>query len=223
MAVQKLLFDVSFDVDDQETARRQKAKAEAAPAPPPPPTFSAEELERTRTKAFGEGRKAGQTAGYQQGRSEAEKQIQATTAEALVRLADGIEVLVADREGLNAARAGQPLAIALAVVNKLLPSLIRRHGAAELEDFITACVNEAIDEPRLAIRVNDGMVATLRPRIEEMAAQRGFAGRLVILGDPGIAPADARIEWAEGGAERNTNQLLAEITAVAERMLGAQG
>ncbi len=222
MGVQKFLFDNSFDFDDQETARRQKAKAEAAQAPPPPPTFSAEELEHTRTKAYAEGRKAGQAAGYQQGRDEADKQMQATLTDAMVRLADGVEVLVADRDDLNAARTGQPLEIALAVLDKLLPNMIRRYGAAELEDFITACLNEAIDEPRLAIRINDRMVDTLRPRLEEMAAQRGFGGRLIILGDPRIAPADARIEWAEGGAERNTNQLLADITAVAERMLGAQ-
>jgi flagellar assembly protein FliH len=220
--VHKFLFDVSFDVDEQAAARRQKAKEAAPPPPPPPPTFSTEELEKARTKAYAEGRKAGQAAGCQQGRSEAEGEMQAAATDALVRLADGVGQLVADRDDVNAGRTAQPLRIALAVIGKLLPSLVRRHGAQELEDFITACLSEAVDEPRLAIRINEGLMATLRPRIEEMAAQRGFAGRLIILGDPGVAPADARIEWAEGGAERNTNQLLAEITATAERMLGAQ-
>jgi flagellar assembly protein FliH len=218
VGVHKFLFDVSFDSDEEAAVRRQKAKE--APPPPPPPTFSAEELERTRTKAYAEGRKAGQTAGYQQGRSEAEAALQATATDALVRLADGVELLVADRDDVNAARTAQPLRIALAMIGKLFPSLVRQHGTQELEDFITACLAEAVDEPRLAIRVNEGLMGALRPRIEEMAAQRGFAGRLIILGDPAIAPADARIEWAEGGAERNTNHLLADLTAAAERMLG---
>jgi len=221
VAVQKFLFDVSFDTDDEE-ARRQKAKAAEVPPPPPPPTIITEELEQARSKAHAEGRKAGLAAGLQQGRDEAEKQMQAALTDALVRLADGVEVLVADREDLNAARTGQPLAMAMAMVNKLLPSLIRSHGATELESFIATCLNEAIDEPRLAIKVSEGMVAALRPHIEAMAADRGFAGRLIILGDARLGPSDARIEWADGGAERNTEQLLADITAIAERMLGTQ-
>ena len=41
------------------------------------------------------------------------------------------------------------------------------------------------------------------------------------MADPALGPSDARIEWADGGAERNTRQLLADIEQAAERMLGA--
>jgi hypothetical protein len=32
-----------------------------------------------------------------------------------------------------------------------------------------------------------------------LAQESGFAGRLVVLGEPDIAPGDGRIEWADGG------------------------
>ncbi len=209
-------------MDDPDAPRRKKEKVEEPPPPPPPPTFSGEELESTRAKAYAEGEAAGQDAGYRRGRDEAKAEIEAALAHATQRLAASAERLLVDRDAVNADRTGQPLRIAMAVIDKLLPHLIQRHGSEELEEFISACLNEAIDEPRLIIRVNDGLLDALRPRVEEMAAMRGFDGRLVIQGDPATAAGDARIEWAEGGAERNTTQLLADITATATRMLGAE-
>ncbi|MEI6984727.1 MAG: flagellar assembly protein FliH [Rhodospirillaceae bacterium] len=216
------MFDVSFDADEGRQGRRLKETVQVAvpPPPPPPPSFSVGELEAARKKAYVEGMVAGKADGYRKGREEAEGERQAALADALIRLADGVATLVADRDDLNAARTGQPLQIAMAIIGKLFPGLIRRHGPEELEEFITACLNEAIDEPRLKITINDGLLEELRPIIENLAEQRGFAGRLVILGSPAQGMSDARIEWAEGGAERNTSQLLADIEQTALRMLG---
>lgn len=222
--IRKFQFDISFDADDSPEGRKRKKEIEEPPPPPPPPppTFSEEELARTRAKAYAEGRAAGDAEGYERGRSEAEGETQAAMADAMIRLADGIEQIMADRDELNADRTGQPARIAMAVIGKLFPATLRRHGARELEEFITACVNEAIDEPRLTIRVNDGLSGELRPVIEALAAQRGFGGRLVVLGEAALGPSDARIEWADGGAERNTKHLLADIERTAERMLGME-
>jgi len=218
--IQKFQFDVSFDAEDSPEGRKRKKAAEPeVPPPPPPPTYSEEELARTRAKAYAEGRAKGDAEGYERGRSEAEGEIGAAMTAAMVRLADGIERIMADRDELNADRTGQPARIAMAVIGKLFPATLRRHGTRELEEFITACVNEAIDEPRLTIRVNDGLTEELRARVEELAAQRGFAGRLVVVGDTALGPSDARIEWTDGGAERNTRHLLADIERTAERLL----
>ena len=223
--IQKFLFDVSFDSDGPGSGTRRGARAQEPPPPPPPPpepTFSAADLEQARNAGYAEGLAAGHADGYGQGRAEVEGENQTAIADALIRLADGVETLVADRDELNETRTSQPMQIAHTIIAKLLPNLIRRHGGEELEAFIAACVNEAVDEPRLMIRVSNALLADLRPGIEEIASQRGFGGRLVILGDPALGPSDARIEWADGGAERNTAQLLADIGKVADRMLGGE-
>ena len=38
--------------------------------------------------------------------------------------------------------------------------------------------------------------------MQKIARERGFEGRLVIMGEPEIAPVDARLEWADGGVVR---------------------
>jgi flagellar assembly protein FliH len=216
--VHKFLFDVSFDTDAPPSRR---PKVEEPPPPPPPPTFSEAELEAVRNKARAEGLAEGKAEGFRQGRAKAEGEIHGALAKALTKLAAVVEDLLADRDALNADRTGQPLQIAMAMVGKLLPGLIARHGPEELEEFLTGCLTEAVDEPRLVIKVNEDLAEEMRSRIEELAAERGFAGRLVVIGDAGYGPSDARIEWANGGAERNTAQLLADIEQTAERLLGA--
>jgi flagellar assembly protein FliH len=42
-----------------------------------------------------------------------------------------------------------------------------------------------------------------REKIDEIARGHGFAGRLVVLGEPNIAAGDCRIEWADGGVNRD--------------------
>ena len=219
--IQKFLFDISFDTEDSPEGRRRKKAEEQELPPPPPPTFSEEELAQTRAKAYAEGEAAGHAKGYEQGRSEAEGELQAALTDAMVRLADGVEQMMADRDDLNAERTGQPKLIARAIVAKLLPAMVRRHGTQELEEFIATCLTEAIDEPRLLVRVNGGLEGEVRARVEELASQRGFTGRLIVQSDPAFGPSDARIEWADGGAERSTRQLLADIEQTADRMLGA--
>ena len=50
-----------------------------------------------------------------------------------------------------------------------------------------------------------------------MANDAGFSGRVVVVAEARIGPADARIEWADGGVERNTEQVWQEIEAIIER------
>ncbi len=38
--------------------------------------------------------------------------------------------------------------------------------------------------------------------LKRLARERGFEGRIVVLGEPDIALGDARLEWADGGIVR---------------------
>jgi flagellar assembly protein FliH len=233
MSVRKFQFDESFDVD--QPRRRRKAEPEPEPMPepepepvePPPPTFSEAELEAAKRAAYAEGERAGQGAGYgkgfaeginkglqdgqAKGKLEAEATIEFRIATATERLAAGVDALLRDRAVSNAMRADQPFHLALAMVAKLMPEMTRRHGLAEIEGAVRGLLSELIDEPRLVIRVAPDIVAPVRERLEAMAASHGFSAKLAIMDEPGVPPGDCRIEWAEGGAERDTAGLMAAI------------
>lgn len=249
MSVRKFLFDESFDVDaphrvsyaEDDDLLPEPVLEEEPPPPPPPPTFSEEELAAARAQGhaagyaegesagrsagygqgFTEGLNAGRTAGYEQGRQEIQAQVEARIANALEQISGGVANLIAEREAANAMRADQPVHLALAIVRKLMPEFARRGGLQEVEAMVRACLTDLIDEPRLVIRVAEDAMDLVRDHLDTVIGARGFGAKLMVVGDSTVAPGGCRIEWAEGGMERDTARLLADIERAASRLLEA--
>lgn len=67
------------------------------------------------------------------------------------------------------------------------------------------------------VRVPDALFDEAKERIDASAAAAGYAGKVVVLADPALGPEDARVEWADGGAERDMTRFWAEIDEAAKR------
>ncbi len=228
-AIRKFLFDESFDVADQTPHSRHQIEA----PPPPPPTFNEEEVQAAREAAYQEGMAAGREAGIEQGNAEGqalglaegikqgreavEHESEALLARALNRIGVGVELLLAGREEVNAARTGQTMQITMSIVRKLMPEMTRRGGLEEIEAVVRSCMAELVDEPRLVVRVSETMLEAVRERLEFVS---GFDTKLVVIGDGTFGPSDCRVEWGQGGAERETTQLISDVEQCVERFLG---
>src|SRR5690606_37352563 len=114
----------------------------------------------------------------------------------------------------------QSVQLALSLVRKLLPTLSQKGALDEVEKMITECLTEAFDEPRIVIRVHDNLLDSLKEKIDTLTASRGFTGKIVLLAEPTIThEGDCRIEWADGGVERNTQKTWQDIEKIAARAL----
>jgi len=207
---EKFLFETSFDKEQSERAKAAAA-AKAAAEQPPAPTFSEEELEAARQAAFAQGKAAGLTDA-----KGAQSERLAAAVEGLPALFSQLaEALAADAEALRR----ETLEAALTVVRKLFPQLARDHGLEEVHAVVDACLERLRDEPRMVIRCADADLDALREIVEQSAAQSGFEGKLVFLADERLAAGDLRVEWADGGAERDQAGLWKEIDAVIARAM----
>jgi flagellar assembly protein FliH len=65
--------------------------------------------------------------------------------------------------------------------------------------------------PHLVVRVNQALVEAVEARVQRIARERGYEGRLVVIGEPEIAPSDGRIEWADGGVVREQARIEAAV------------
>ena len=72
---------------------------------------------------------------------------------------------------------------------------------------------------RLVAYVPNDLLDPLNERVATISAARGFEGRVVLIGDPELADSDCRIEWADGGLERDTRRLWSDIEAALDRCL----
>jgi hypothetical protein len=74
--------------------------------------------------------------------------------------------------------------------------------------------------PEGARRRDDrAIVEAVKPRIDRAAARAGFPGSVILLGDPAMSDAQSRIEWADGGVERDTARIWGEFDAILQRHL----
>jgi flagellar assembly protein FliH len=141
---------------------------------------------------------------------------------ALERLGSGLaaaEKAAAARErDRDRAAAG----LALAIARKLAGAALERFPLSDLERLAADGFAEARDAPHVAVTVHDGLVDEVKSRLGTVAAERGFTGKIVVLGDPEMPRGDARFEWADGGMVHCQATLTAAIDAVLAANLGPQ-
>ena len=210
--IRKFQFETCFDDPDEIVEEEMVvAVVEEPPPAPPPPAITEAELAAARAEAFAAGREAGS---------------QAERASTDRRMADALSVIGAQlatmQEQLSAlGEQAQARAVdaGLAVARALVPDLVRRHGLAEVEALLRECLTELLDEPRLVVRVADPMLDDLNDKLPALTSRSGFSGRIILLAEDGMQNGDCRIEWADGGVERNAARVLREIDAVAARLL----
>ncbi|MEQ9642708.1 MAG: FliH/SctL family protein [Alphaproteobacteria bacterium] len=200
----KFLFDTEFAEGEPLPEEEVQAK----------PRFTEEDLVAARRE--------GQEAGFQMGLEQAKRQLEAQLADAMTAAADKLgglqSAMQADLETVKA----DATQIAVKAASRLAPALIARQPLAELSEMVADCLRQMPTEPRVVIRVAEPLVESLEAQIAELGRAAGFAGQLVLIGEPDMAQGDARVEWADGGAERNLGALQADIEAAVDRYCRAQ-
>jgi flagellar assembly protein FliH len=174
----------------------------APPAPPPAPMFSEAEMQGACDIA----RKQGEEAGVARGKADAVSAFDKQIGTVLSGIAHQM-TNIGQATALEADAAGKSTELALAIVRKLFPALAERGGIAEIEAILAQCLQSLKQEPRLVVYVNPAQLDALQARIGDLAAANGFEGRLVLIGDEKMAASDCRVEWADGGVERDSAQI----------------
>ena len=201
-AISKFLFDTDFSATD-----------EAARLAPRPDTrrFSALEMDVAQAAARAEGVAAG--------RAEAEQQIARRVADACAAVGTRLGELIAACAQQHEAQTREAVTAATEIVRRLLPSLGKREAIGEIEALIRNCLSRLHDEPRLVVRVADELLDPIRQHIDQITAAAGYTGRVILFADPAIRSGDARVEWADGGAERDSAAIWREIDSAIQRFV----
>lgn len=204
--ISKFLFEIDFD-------EGSTPNAPAAPAKPPeaPPPVPREEHESALSAAF--------ERGLAQGRAELLQTVERDTKATFAAVLERLDALLSSTAQLREDSVRHGVDAASLIVRKMMPGLARQHGLAEIEDLVRDCLQRMTPEPRLLVRVADPLLDPLKSRLDEVAAAQGYEGRFVLLADDGLAEGDAQVEWADGGVERNSAQLMQEIDVAVRRFL----
>jgi len=165
---------------------------------------------------------AAQRQGYAEAQSDAAVESGRRTAEALERIAAGLAVANGALQAIEIRLECEAVEVAVAVARKLAPALIAREPFAEIAALASECFRQLIAAPHVAVRVNDALYAAAKEKLDDIVRARNFEGRLVVLAEPDIAIGDCRIEWADGGINRDSAAADAAIGAAVAAYISAR-
>lgn len=164
--------------------------------------------------------------GYRRGFAAAKAEVLADaeqrTAVALERIVASLEGVMRGLSGVEARLETEAVDVAVAVAKKLAAALIEREPLAEISALAMDCFRHLVTAPHVVVRVNDAQHATVGKPIEEMVRARGLSGHLIVLAEPTIQVGDCRIEWADGGVNRDRLATEAAIDDAVARYVKAR-
>ncbi len=166
---------------------------------------------------------AGGAEGYRRGFAAAQAETEHRLAAALGQAAEGLGNIFRQLSALEARLEAEAVEVALAVTRKLSPALISRQPLVEIEALVTEVFAHERSAPHVVVRIAEDLMEPASARLKEISEQRGFAGRLVLLPAPELAPDECRIEWADGGVIRDRAAIENRIAEAVARYLGRGG
>ena len=204
--IRKFLFDQSFDGMSNSSPMGSQNNQAASRIQGNLPTFTFEQIEEAKAASYAEGLAAGNQA--------ADQDALVRTATLLMQIERQLSRIIERAEADRKEQARITIDFAMTVARKILPSFLEKNGAQEIEELISNCLAERQSEPRLVIRLPDLLLDTVGGRIKEITEKQAFGGKVVLLADPNLGIGDCRIEWADGGIERETEYVWHEIERV---------
>lgn len=207
-AARKFLFERSFDVVEEDVAESTAAEPEPEVVVP---TFSEEELNAAREQAFAQGR--------EQGLAEAAAATEQAILQALAVLDQRLAEILQLAANSHAAATDDAVTVAVGIARKLFPALSAQGALAEVERMVAEAMHLVLGEPRLAVYVNEAILPALAERVDALSAQAAYRGQVELKPDAALPLGDCRVEWTDGGAQRDTAALWRAIDEILERNL----
>jgi flagellar assembly protein FliH len=198
----KFLFDTDFAAPER-TREKGASAAEIA-----------QKIAEAAARAYQDGFAAGQ----REAKAESDRRV----ALAMEEINIAIRGIAAGIGNIEARMETEAVDVAVAVARKLCAELVAAEPLGEIMALVRDCFSHLVATPHLVVRINDALYDAGREKIERLAKQSGFEGRLVILAEPEIATGDCRIEWADGGVVLERGAIAAKIDDMVGRYIASR-
>jgi flagellar assembly protein FliH len=149
--------------------------------------------------------------GHGAGRAAAEAAAAQALAGAAVAMANEMAGLRDELRTAADAAADALARLLLDTLAALFPTLCARHGAAEVRAVVRALLPGLALEPEIVVRASPDTAPALAAEVARALPDE--VGRVRVLPDPAMGPADVRLRWQGGTASRDGAALWEEVAA----------
>ncbi len=188
----KFYFDLNDFSGDEPVNKKEDEK-----------NYKQEDLDNAREESF----KLGEQAATDKIRAEHnERELQMTEL-----LAQQLNALLQKEQQRELSKNLDTTRLTLSIVKKLMPQFAKKYNEDEIIALVKQACHDRADEPRLVVTVHDEILEKFRDKIDDIAKAGGYQGQVIMIADENISLYDCRIEWADGGIEKDFEQLFGAI------------
>ena len=198
----KFLFSTDFAAPE--------APAAELPQEPAVPMMPVAQHEALLAAAIADARSKGRAEGMEEARAGEERRL----ADEAARLVSVAQQVFDEIDGFREEIERDAISLAFLVARRLCAHLIARSPLGEIVALVSECLGPLREAPHLVIRVAVKDVDALKKRMDPLIEEKGFEGRLVILGEPEVERGDCRIEWADGSILRDRKAIEKQIDQI---------
>lgn len=145
--------------------------------------------------------------GYEDGRqSEEAKAANAVAAES-AQIAETAQTIIRIMDEDRRKLAVDCAKLSYVIASKLAGHLIEEHPTSLIEEFIAENLSALNEKPTLQLAVSPAIAERLEPAIQQIAADAGYAGRLVLQAKEDAASGDCLLSWADGSIGRQISEI----------------
>ena len=179
------------------------APQEEIPAKPKEPSYSQSELDAAV--------KSAEERGYEKGFNAATTEMQKAIASVLEEVNNRLMALLSGEDENKREAEASALKFAVELVRKLLPNLEAGVAKQEVEAFLSDNFSKFRGEKNLSFSFHPDMAAEIAPQLSKLAEKNDFEGKISVHKDINLNLSDCRVEWRNGGVERNTEEVLEKV------------
>lgn len=187
--------------------------AEEPPAPPPAPAFTGtfftqEQIDEIKEKAREEGRLAGLDEGREAAWQEAMVSLEKQNADTLISIDASLKDIFRQSEESAQNAFSTALEFALAVCRKATPAICATNALEEIRSLLEKNLHFLKDEPKISLRLNPFLADKIKPALADLIKKEAYHGKIAVVRDDDLAVGDCRVEWKNGGLEKNLQDVL---------------
>lgn len=146
-----------------------------------------------------------------QGAADAQQSIEKNCEMILENVRNALDTVMARHDEQIISMEKNATILVMAIVRKLAPAIIEETPLKEIESLVQECMRNNPLEPRIVVRLDEQILPLLRRKIDTLQTTCDYHGQIVLISEPMTNISDCRVEWIDGGAERDFEELMKSI------------
>ncbi len=104
--------------------------------------------------------------------------------------------------------------LALLIAKKIAKAALDQYPTKQVKTLINDCLSHNNSVEHLVVKVNQELYQKTQDELQSIIEEKGYKGKLVILGDENITVGDCLIEWNHGGISHSTDMIISRIDEI---------